>query len=156
MMLADVEELSARLGQPLTIDTADYNRAKANIEDVSTLVLHESGQVWDPGNLPPVAKTIVLRASERAFRNPSGAISRTMGPFGEGYGQGNATGVYLTDEEKEILDSLATANAGGIICVGIDNPVYPYGVSLFAHDQFYPASTSFPYYAEGDFGVLGQ
>lgn len=146
ILLADVEDLAARLGQTLTVGTTDYKRAQGNIEDVSALVLNESGQDWDQGNLPPVVKTIVLRAAERAFRNPSGAISRTMGPFAEGWSGSAATGVYLTDDEKDILDGLSAVDHGGVIMVAIDNPVYLRYRTGYAVDQYYPYSDPIPYF----------
>lgn len=154
ILLAEVSDLADRLGQTLTEGTPDYRRAKANIQDVSSLVLNETGQSWDEGSVPPVVVTIVLRASERAFRNPSGAISRTMGPFAEGWNGSNAVGVYLTDAELEILQGLAATDRG-FFSIPIDNPVTDSYATLYAYDQFYPNSEPIPYFSERDRAIWG-
>lgn len=79
----------------------------------SSLVRSAAGQDdWTADTVPAAAKGIVLQAVERKWRNPTGATSRTAGPFNEGYGGDAAHGLYLTDPEREALARYGTGASG--------------------------------------------
>jgi hypothetical protein len=151
-MLVTVAELSKRLVQPPAEDTPDYDRAEAALEDASALVLSETGQSWDDEHpAPVVVRTIVIRAAIRAYLNPTGASSRSMGPFSEQI----PDGVYLTDDEKRILSRFDISTSSTTIQVAqIDNDVWRPRDVVYFHDQF--GGDAIPFVDSEDFGVTGD
>lgn len=108
-MYGTLEGLGNRVqGHPFTADTDDARRALTYLEDVSVLIDVEAGParvaLWaNPGPVPPICAVVALRAAERAFRNPDGAVQRGAGTFNQGFAWTAAQGVYLSDAEKALL-----------------------------------------------------
>lgn len=108
--LATVAELEKRLGQG-TLAGADLVRAGAALDDISALVRLEAGVDWvaEDGvtiTAPPAVVTVVLKAAQRAFRNPDGFRGETIGPYSYQYAEGAAS-AYLTEEEIRIIRAAA-------------------------------------------------
>lgn len=108
--LATVADLEARLGREF--DESELARANALLDDASALARDVAGKTWiDPETeeLLPVPGSIrwaVLRAAERAVRNPDGFSSETVGDYSY-QRTGVQPGVYLTEgEEKSIRKAL--------------------------------------------------
>lgn len=101
-------DLSDRLGEPLTIGTADYRRATAALEDASAMIDAQvsptATSLWpNPGSCPSIVRAICLRVAERAYRNPDYVTQRGAGSFNEGFAYNAARGVFLSDDEKALL-----------------------------------------------------
>jgi hypothetical protein len=108
--LATVGDLEARLGRTFTGD--ELIRAVAVLEDATALVRDEVGYtVWvdpDTGALlvalvPGSVRAVVLRAAERAIRNPGGFSSESSGDYTYQRTGTQQPGVFLTDGELRIL-----------------------------------------------------
>ena len=108
-LLATIPDLEARLGRQL--QSTELDRAVALLQDATDLVRNEVGlTVWtDPDTtltvlslVPGSVRAVVLKAAERAMRNPGGYSSETSGDYSF---QRNAAqlGVYLTDAELAII-----------------------------------------------------
>jgi hypothetical protein len=114
--LPPVEELlpdfEARLGVPVgSLAGVDLARAQAALADASDLVTAAAGDdLGDP--VAPVAVAITLNVARRAYLNPSGAVSETVGPYSVRYGDDSPNGVYLTDAERAALHSLGSSHVG--------------------------------------------
>lgn len=108
--LASVTDLEARIGREFS--DAELSRIYALLDDASALARDVAGKTWiDPvtEELLPVPGSVrwaVLRAAERAVRNPQGFSSESAGDYSY-QRTGVEPGVYLTEgEEKAILRSL--------------------------------------------------
>lgn len=108
--LATIQQLSARLGREFT--GAELERAEALLDDASALVRDVAGRTWiDPDtgaleSVPGSIQWVVLRAAERAIRNPDGFSSESAGDYSY-QRTGVEPGVYLTaGEEKAIRRAL--------------------------------------------------
>ena len=108
-LFADVADLEARLGRQL--NSVELDRARAVLEDASALVREEVGySVWIdpdtgaflPAQVPGSVKAIVLRAAERAMRNPGGFSAESSGDYSY-QRTGVQIGVYLSDGEIATL-----------------------------------------------------
>jgi hypothetical protein len=108
-MLAEVDDLAARLGRQLA-DT-ELVRAVAVIQDASALVREEVGYtLWTDAVtgetnyalVPASVRAIVLRAAERAMRNPGGFSAESSGDYSY-QRTGVQIGVYLSDGEIRAL-----------------------------------------------------
>lgn len=103
--LATVQDLSDWLDQP--IDPAN-SRAVAVLSAASSLVRSYTQQDWvdEAGALvevPDDVVTVVLQVAERKWRNPTGAIQETTGPFSVRYSERSGDGLFLTDTERRML-----------------------------------------------------
>jgi hypothetical protein len=108
-LLATVPQLEARLGYELR--DGELDRALALLEDASALVRVEVGDaVWvdedtlltDLSLVPGGVRMVVLKAVERAMRNPGGYSSESSGDYSF---QRNAAqlGVYFTEAELKVI-----------------------------------------------------
>lgn len=99
-------------------------RAARALARASTLVRSVAGQTWvdENGdlveNVPDSAFEVTLAAAARAWRNPSGFVQDTAGPFTVRWSERAADGVYLTEAEETMLgryktDGLWTQTLGG-------------------------------------------
>lgn len=103
--LASVEELQDRLGRVL--DTVERTRAGAVLDDVSALArdvagadfLDEFGQIT---GMPHTVGAVVLKAAERAMRNPEGYTGESTGDYSY-QRRGVEDGVYLTEREEKLI-----------------------------------------------------
>jgi hypothetical protein len=104
--LADVGGLEARLGR--TFEGAEATRVIALLDDASSLVRDVAGKDWidpDTGALEPVPGTVratVLRAVERAVRNPEGFSAESAGDYSY-QRTGVQPGIYLTEAEEKAI-----------------------------------------------------
>lgn len=104
--LATVADLEARLGR--TFDEPELSRIVALLDDASALARDVAGKTWidpDTGDLQPVpgsVRWVVLRAAERAVRNPDGFSSETAGNYSY-QRTGVEPGVYLTEGEERAI-----------------------------------------------------
>ena len=117
--LAAVEDLAARL--PGGIAAADEDRAQAVLDDVSALVRAEAETDWVDDQdaldgVPDVVVTVTLAAARRAWLNPDGKVSETIGSYSYRAADGATTGVYLTEEEKRLV-----RRAGGVVAAAVAN-----------------------------------
>jgi hypothetical protein len=110
-------ELEARLGRQL--DAAELDRARAVLEDASALVREEVGySVWIdpdtgaflPAQVPGSVRAIVLRAAERAMRNPNGFSAESSGDYSF-QRTGVQIGVYLSEGEIRTLRKAVNRSA---------------------------------------------
>lgn len=104
--LASVTDIEARLGRVFVND--ELNRVVALLDDASALVCDEAGKDWidpDTGELtavPGSVRAVVLRAVERAIRNPQGFSAEASGDYS--YQRTNVEpGIYLTEAERAII-----------------------------------------------------
>ena len=149
-LFADIAELEARLGRQL--DSTELDRARAVLEDASALVREEVGySVWidaDTGVLnvalvPASVRAIVLRAAERAMRNPGGFSAESSGDYSY-QRTGVQIGVYLSEGEIRTLRR-AVKRTGLWTQPVTRNDCYPntvfledsYGCELFPVDTIY-------------------
>lgn len=104
--LASVADLEARLGR--TFAGAEIQRVVALLDDASSLVRDIAGRDWidlGTGDLLPVPgsiRAVVLRAAERAVRNPEGFSSESAGDYSY-QRTGVQQGVYLTEGEERAI-----------------------------------------------------
>lgn len=117
--LASVAALEARLGvEPDSLADTDLARAEAALEDASILVRAEAGKSWVDGlgalsGVPDPVATVVVLAAARAYRNPDGLASESIGgAYAYSYGSEAQGGVYLTDAERRIVRVSASASRG--------------------------------------------
>lgn len=104
--LATVADLEARLGRQF--EESELPRIAALLDDASALARDVAGKTWiDPETeeLLPVPGSIrwaVLRAAERAVRNPDGFSAETAGDYSY-QRNGVQPGVYLTEAEERSI-----------------------------------------------------
>lgn len=104
--LAGITDVEARIGRTFTGDEAV--RVRALLDDASALVRDEAATTWiDPITsllieVPGSVRAVVLRAVERAARNPQGFSAESAGDYS--YQRTDVEpGVYLTDGERQII-----------------------------------------------------
>lgn len=104
--LATVADLEARLGREF--DASELPRISALLDDASALVRDVAGKTWiDPETdellpVPGSIRWVVLRAAERAVRNPEGFSSESAGDYSY-QRTGVQPGVYLTEAEEKAI-----------------------------------------------------
>lgn len=114
--LATVAALESRLGvAPGSLTGENLARATSNLDDASALVRAEGGREWaDPAQAPAVVVMVALQVALRAYRNPEGFVSESLGAYTYRLADGLSS-VYLTDEERRIVWA---AGAGGSLGIG--------------------------------------
>jgi hypothetical protein len=114
---AFVSDIEVRLGlEPGTLENEDLARAQAALDDASTLVRAEAGKNWidEDGNPvgPAPVVAVTIRAALRAYRNPDGVGSESLGGlYTYSYAKGEAS-IYLTEEEVAIVKKAALGDFG--------------------------------------------
>lgn len=104
--LASVADLEARLGR--TFLGGEAARAIALLDDASALARDVAGVTWiDPETdellvVPGSVRWAVLRAAERAVRNPEGYSAESAGDYSF-QRTGVQPGVYLTEAEERAI-----------------------------------------------------
>lgn len=104
--LASIADLEARLGTTFT--GTELARATALLDDASALARDVAGTTWtDPDtgvllSIPGSVRWAVLRAAERAIRNPEGYSSESAGDYSF-QRTGVQPGVYLTEAEEQAI-----------------------------------------------------
>jgi hypothetical protein len=105
--LATVQDIELRLGR--TLVDPELSRVVGLLEDATELVILEANKDWtdpDTGAYLPVPGTIrgvVVRAVDRAVRNPDGFSAESDGDYSYQRTQVQSGGVYLTDAETRII-----------------------------------------------------
>lgn len=142
-LLAPVSALEVRLGvDEDSLEGADLARAEAALSDVSSLVRQEAGKLWVDtegalSGVPDVVATVTVTAALRAYRNPDGLSSESIGGvYSYSLGAEAQAGIYLTDVEARAVRAAARgAGGGGAYTVGTPSaygprPVVPAGFEL--------------------------
>lgn len=104
-----VADLSAWVGQTIA---SDDSRAAAVLSAASNLVQGYTGKDWSAEDAPADVADVVIQVAARVWRNPSGAIHWTKGPFSERYTEDASNGLYLTDAEMSVLNRFRTSASG--------------------------------------------
>jgi hypothetical protein len=148
--LASVQDVETRLGRTFPTESPELGRVAALLDDASALVRDVAGTTWinpttgDPVEVPGTIRYVVLRAVERAIRNPDGFSAESDGDYSY-QRTGVEPGVYLTPgEEKAIRRAMGRSGLWtqpvyrGDMCVS--NTVWvedQYGCELFPIDTYY-------------------
>jgi hypothetical protein len=98
--LATREEFEVRYGRQLR-DPEDFNRVEALLADASALVRDVAGDDFD--TVPAIIVSVVCEVVRRAFDNPAGYQSETLGDYTWRGGAATNSGLYLTAEEKRTV-----------------------------------------------------
>lgn len=105
--LASVQDVEQRLGRAIPDNSGELGRVTALLDDASALVRDAAGTTWidaDGGSLPVpnTIRYVVLRAVERAIRNPDGFSAESDGDYSY-QRTGVEPGVYLTEGEEKAI-----------------------------------------------------
>lgn len=112
--LVSLEDFALRLGG---IDASDTERAQAALDDASALIRAEAGtEDWVDAEdaleeVPDAIVAITVAVAIRAFRNPDGVRSETIGNYSVAYTD-SSTAVFLTEGEKRVIRRIV--GRGGI------------------------------------------
>lgn len=123
--LVSLDDFTLRVG---TITPADEDRAQACLDDASALIRGEAGKNWtnDDGDeladVPDVIAAICVAVAIRAFRNPEGVRSETIGGYAVTYADAS-TAVYLTPGERAQVRRAAGRSSIG--SVTLESPYMP-------------------------------
>jgi hypothetical protein len=116
---ATLEAFAARL--PGGVSDDDETRARAALDDASTLIRAEAGKDWvtddEPAvladDLPDIVVTVCIAAARRAFTNPDGIRSESLLSHSVTLADSSAD-VYLTTAERRMIATAAGRTGGGI------------------------------------------
>lgn len=105
--LASVQDVEQRLGRTIPAQSGDLGRVTALLDDASALVRDTAGTTWIdadgiPEAVPNTIRYVVLRAVERAYRNPDGFSAESDGDYSY-QRTGVEPGVYLTEGEEKAI-----------------------------------------------------
>lgn len=144
--LADIDGIKARLG----VTTIDETRAQALLDDASAIIRDEAGKDWVTDgdlseDLPPIVVTICYAVAIRAFRNPEGLRSETVGGEARAY---FSSDVFLTDAEAATIRKAAGKSMIGSIT--LTSP-YPPPLCDTVYVPVEGGGDDFPMYVEDDF-----
>ncbi len=119
--LVTIEAFFAWVGLAADEQSAgDIERAESYISAASARVRSEARQTWlnEAGDalegVPDDVPGIVLEVVERKWRNPSGVVHETAGPFSARYAEGVANGIYLTEHEIDQLKRYRPSQTSGL------------------------------------------
>jgi len=118
-LLFTLPELAAYMQQP------DVNEATGELirELVTDLIADVSGAPI-PDQFPPRFKRVALAATKRAYLNPNGYVSESLGDYsysrGARSGAGVESSVYLTDAERASI--LASSGRSSVRSVKLVTP----------------------------------
>lgn len=106
--LASVQDVESRLGRKITSE-AEVGRVVALLDDASALVRDVAGTTWvdsdgtnHPEQVPNSIRYAVLRAVDRAMRNPDGFSAESDGDYSY-QRTGVEPGIYLTPGEEKAI-----------------------------------------------------
>jgi hypothetical protein len=102
--LVSLEDFALRLGG---ISASDEERAQAVLDDASALIRAEAGEDWVDDedtleNVPEVIVAVTVAVAIRAFRNPDGVRSESIGTYAVTYAD-TSTAVFLTAGERRTV-----------------------------------------------------
>ena len=115
--LVSLDDFALRLGG---LAESDEDRAQACLDDASALVRAEAGgEDWvdTEGALeavPDVIVAVCVAAAMRAFRNPEGVRTESIGTYSVAYAD-TSTAVFLTEGERRIIRRAAGISGIGSI-----------------------------------------
>jgi hypothetical protein len=115
--LVSLDDFALRLGG---IDAADEDRAQAVLDDASALVRADAcGEDWvddddELEEVPDVIVAIVVAVAVRAYRNPDGVRSESIGTYSVAYAD-SSTAVFLTEGERRLIRRAAGCTGIGSI-----------------------------------------
>jgi hypothetical protein len=142
-----VSDLATWIGQDIA--PADP-RAAAVLSAASNLVIGYAGKTadWTTGvEVPADVADVVIQVAARVYLSPANTNVRqwTKGPFTEGYFDAAGNGLYLTDEEKSVLDRFRTTASGlGVLSTTREDPNTG---TIYVPTGPPPAGYDFPWYA---------
>lgn len=101
MPLITLADFTARHEE--TLSTAEQARVTTLIDDASALVIAAVNDstitdTWEPNLAPDAVVPVVYRMVRRAFVNPDGMESETIGPYT--WRSGREPGIFMTKEER--------------------------------------------------------
>jgi hypothetical protein len=111
--LATIVDMEDRYGRSFDTDE-DFRRAETLLYDASALVIEVAGTDWTVtaveaphavtlGTVPATVIPVVCEAARRAYDNPTGLQSETIGDYTWRGSTGVSAGVYLTAAERRIV-----------------------------------------------------
>lgn len=141
--LVSLADFALRVGG---ISAADEDRAQAALDDASALVRAEAGENWVDAedaleDVPDLIVTIVVAVAIRAFRNPEGVRSETIGNYSVAYAD-SSTAVFLTEGERRLI-----RRAGGRTGIG--------SIRLEGEWTLNPDAVYVPVHGGGDYLPMG-
>lgn len=102
-LLATVEDLEFAVGH--AIDDGLREFAEWVLRAASARVRSYTGCDWDdPDEVPESIRVVTVAVAARVYRNPGGYVQDTTGPFTVRLAERAGDGIYLTGDEREILD----------------------------------------------------
>lgn len=108
--LASLDDLEVRLNQTIS-DAGERAQAEALLRYASSLIRAYTGRdyVDDDGNLidplPDGVAEVCVEVVFRAVTNPAGVTQDTTGPFTVSFGSDAAQRMFLSAQDKTILDA---------------------------------------------------
>lgn len=115
--LVSLEDFAVRVGG---VDASDEARAQAILDDASALIRVEAGdEDWVDANgdledVPEVVVAVTVAVAVRAFFNPQGVRSESIGTYAVTYAD-SSTAVFLTAGERRTIRRAAGAAAIGTV-----------------------------------------
>lgn len=102
-LLATVEDLEFAVGHAIDDDLREF--AEWVLRAASARVRSYTGCDFDdPDRVPESIRVVVVAVAARVYRNPSGYVQDTTGPFTVRLAERAGDGIYLTGDERETLD----------------------------------------------------
>jgi hypothetical protein len=118
--LADLAQLSERLGVALDPESADGVRLQGVLDDVSAFIRAE-GLPWaDPPTAPDIVVAICLAVALRAWKNPEGAQQASVGDVSVTYAGAQGGSIFLLKHELRAIRKAAGRSAMGSIPLTIE------------------------------------
>lgn len=107
MTYADVDDVAARLGRPIT-DADERRQVQAWLDDVELIIraaIPDLDALVEAGEIDAQALAMVeANAVVRKVRNPDGKMQERIDDYSYGYSQDAARGdLYLTDDEWALI-----------------------------------------------------
>lgn len=119
--LVSLDDFALRVGG---VSASEEERAQAVLDDASALVRGEAGtEDWvdDDGALeavPDLIAAITVAVAIRAYRNPDGVRSETIGTYSVAYAD-TSTAVFLTEgERRAIRRTVGMTGIGSVLLEG--------------------------------------
>lgn len=110
----------------------EITRVGAHITDASALVVDVADMTtaWTAATLPAAVLPIVCEVARRAFDNPAGLQSETIGDYtwrggASGTGVAVSSGIYLTSDERRVVRRAAGRLGVGTVTLSADIPWAP-------------------------------
>lgn len=130
-----VSDLAAWVGQ--SIEDADP-RAGAVLSAATALVRGYAGQEWDDDTVPDDVVSIAVQVAARVWHNPQGIVAETIDDYSRRWGgDGESSGLFLTDFEKTILGRYRTSTSGLWVQPTTQGPLETTLDDLFLRDLAY-------------------